>query len=68
MTTASPNSVNKKNDLPGALLWVLVLTLVLNRGGASINFQGGGSLYAPYNMGSLIIESTNEYICFLQRI
>jgi len=33
-------------------------------GGASIKFQGGVSLYAPYNMEGLIIIFTNKYICF----
>jgi len=32
--------------------------------GREINFQGGTSPYAPYNMESLINEFTNDYICF----
>jgi len=32
--------------------------------GVSVNFQGGASPYAPYNMESLIIKFTNKYICF----
>jgi len=32
--------------------------------GASMNFQGGTSPYAPYNMESLIDKFANKYICF----
>jgi len=43
-----------------------VRSVVLNLGsrpprGASINFQGDASLYAPYNMEDLIITITNKY-------
>jgi len=33
-------------------------------GEESVNFQGGASPDAPYNMESLINEFTNKYICF----
>jgi len=32
--------------------------------GASINFQGGASPYAPYHMESFINKFTNKRICF----
>ena len=52
--TVTPSSIS---------LW-LSIAVVLNREralqGASINFQGGASPYAPYRMDSLIIKFTNK--------
>jgi len=44
-------------------------TVVLNRGdapprGASLNFQGRASPYAPHKMESLFVKFTKTYICF----
>jgi len=40
------------------------IPLIRHFQGASINFQGGASPYAPYNMESLIMKNTCLYSLF----